>query len=103
MRDAGVPEREIRRTLADLCGVRYQAVQQWFSGDTKKISPEHLAVIAKHYKVSLMWLITGEGSKTDQPSDVTEQSLLKAWRTLPPSVKEAVLVQLRAMSTAKRD
>jgi hypothetical protein len=42
--------------------VTVQAVAAWFTGDTKKISPEYLAIIAKHYRVDLYWLITGEGS-----------------------------------------
>lgn len=58
---AEVPDRQRRRKLADLCDISPQAVAQWFSGDTKKISPEFLAKIARQYRVDLDWLITGKG------------------------------------------
>ena len=49
LKQNGVPAREVRRKLADICGISYQAVSQWFSGSTKNIESAHLAKIAKEY------------------------------------------------------
>jgi transcriptional regulator with XRE-family HTH domain len=61
VRDAGVPDRVRRSTLAKLCGVSVQAVRDWEEGKTKNIRHEHLVKIAKRYGVSLEYLITGSG------------------------------------------
>ncbi|MFG8479014.1 LexA family protein [Pseudomonas aeruginosa] len=57
----GVPKRQIKTTLKDVCGVSYPAVSQWFSGKTKSIRNEHLMAIAKAYGSSVDWLISGKG------------------------------------------
>lgn len=67
MKKNDVPERKIRRTLADLCGISPQAVKQWFDGSTKKISPEYLAKISETYGEPLDWLITGTHKPTHRP------------------------------------
>lgn len=58
----GVERRRFRRELAAVCGISHQAVSQWVSGETGNIKNEHLAKIAKHYKCSIDWLITGRGA-----------------------------------------
>lgn len=68
VRDAGVPDRNIRSTLAKLCGISVQAVRDWSEGKTKNISHEHLIKIAARYRVSLDWLITGTGSVVSEPA-----------------------------------
>lgn len=60
---AGVPERRLKRVLADLCGVTYQAVAQWFDGQTNRISPEYLSKIADEYGVTMEYLVNGAGKK----------------------------------------
>lgn len=80
--DAGVPLRKQRRTLADLCGITPQAVAQWFTGDTKKISPEHLEKIARKYDADLHWLIAGKGSMRLQHQNV-EPATFAAGRKVP--------------------
>lgn len=60
---AGVPERRLKRVLADLCGVTYQAVAQWFDGQTNRISPEYLSKIAKEYGVTIEYLVNGSGKQ----------------------------------------
>ena len=82
---AGVPERQQRRALSDLCGVSPQAVAQWYSGDTKRISPEYLAQIARRYKVDLDWLITGRGVMA--PREEEKLTPIYSWEEegeLPP-------------------
>jgi transcriptional regulator with XRE-family HTH domain len=60
---SGVPERRLKRVLADLCGVTYQAVAQWFDGQTNRISPEYLSKIANEYGVSMEYLVNGTGKQ----------------------------------------
>ncbi len=57
----GIPKRGMRRALERTCGISYQAVSQWFTGETSNIKNEHLAVIAHEYGSSLDWLISGKG------------------------------------------
>ena len=82
---AGVPERQQRRALSDLRGISPQAVAQWYSGDTKRISPEYLAQIARRYKVDLDWLITGRGVMA--PREEEKLTPIYSWEEedeLPP-------------------
>ncbi|MEX6662464.1 XRE family transcriptional regulator [Pseudomonas sp. W2-17] len=63
MSEAGCPPRQIKPSLAIICGVSYQAVNQWFSGEVANIRIEHLIEISKHLNVSLDWLVTGESAE----------------------------------------
>ncbi len=51
----------MRRALQRTCGISYQAVSQWFTGETSNIKNEHLAAIAQEYSSTLDWLISGKG------------------------------------------
>ncbi|MDP5677872.1 helix-turn-helix transcriptional regulator, partial [Pseudomonas aeruginosa] len=66
---SGVPKRQIKTTLKDVCGISYPAVSQWFSGKTKSIRNEHLMAIAKAYGSSVDWLISGKGEMFDPGAD----------------------------------
>ncbi|HET8729757.1 MAG TPA: S24 family peptidase [Moraxellaceae bacterium] len=57
----GVPDRKIRRELAETCGIAYQSVYGWFTGDTKSIEAAHLAKVAKRYGGNLEYLVSGIG------------------------------------------
>lgn len=61
---AGIGKRELRRELAEACGISYQSASQWFTGKTKDISAENLSKVAKRLNVSLEWLLTGKGSSS---------------------------------------
>jgi len=63
----------MRRALQRTCGVSYQAVSQWFTGETSNIKNEHLAEIAKKYGSSLDWLISGMGSMIADQSHTNTQ------------------------------
>lgn len=63
MAEEGVQPRQIKRSLANICGVSYQAVNQWFSGEVSNIRNEHLVTIARYLDVTVDWLITGQGPK----------------------------------------
>ncbi len=59
----GVKPREVRRTLSNACGISYEAVRQWFVGDTANIKNEHLMRIAMVFRTSVDWLLTGNGQR----------------------------------------
>lgn len=56
-----VPKRKQRQALADVCGIKHQAVRQWFTGDTNNIAAENLYKIAKRFSSSVEWLVAGDG------------------------------------------
>lgn len=61
---AGIGKRELRRELAEACGISYQSVSQWFTGKTKEIDADNLLKVAKRLNVPLEWLLSGRGSPT---------------------------------------
>lgn len=70
----GVKPRSIKPTLAKSCGISYEAVRQWFAGETNSIKNEHLVAIAKTYKTSVDWLLTGTGEMDAGPAGSEEQA-----------------------------
>lgn len=78
--DKGVPRRKIKRALADACDTSYQAVRDWFTGATEKISPKYLAIIAKEWGSTTDYLITGDTSSLKDPTEQIESQINK----LPP-------------------
>jgi transcriptional regulator with XRE-family HTH domain len=69
----GVPRRSVRRELANTCEISYEAVRQWFSGDTANIRNEHLVSIARKYKVTVDWLLSGDPSELNKPDTAQER------------------------------
>lgn len=63
--------------VARRCGLSRNAVAKWESGAAFPI-PEHLAVVAELYRVSLDWLVRGQ----DETSSGDEESLLAAYRAM---------------------
>lgn len=57
----GVKPRSIKPELAKACGISYEAVRQWFAGETGNIKNEHLIAISRRYKTTVDWLLTGIG------------------------------------------
>jgi len=57
----GIKPRNMRSELSKACGISYQAVSQWFSGETANIKNDNLAAIAETYGSSVDWLLTGKG------------------------------------------
>lgn len=56
-----VGSRGIRRAIADACGISYEAVRQWFSGNTGSIRNENLIAIAETFDTTIDWLLAGDG------------------------------------------
>jgi len=68
---AGVDKKNVKSTLAQVCGITPQSVHGWFSGSTKNPSAECIASVALHYGSDAVWLITGKPS-TERGSSYTE-------------------------------
>lgn len=96
--DTDVGERQIKTTLADICGIKYQAVQQWFL--TGNPSPTNLAAIAKHYNANLMWIITGEGQKRGINLSDDEYAIISGWRKFPAESLDLIIRQQKAFLQA---
>lgn len=56
--------RNVKRDIANTCGISYEAVRQWFAGDTENIKNENLVALAEGYDTSVDWLLSG---KDDPP------------------------------------
>lgn len=66
--------RGVKRDISKTCGISYEAVRQWFAGDTGNIKNENLLAIAAGYDTTVDWLLSGEGEppfrSTEEPSNV---------------------------------
>ena len=57
--DTGV--RGVKRQISTTCGISYEAVRQWFAGDTGNIKNENLLAIAEGFDTTVDWLLVGSG------------------------------------------
>ncbi|WP_460139694.1 XRE family transcriptional regulator [Pseudomonas sp. S2_E01] len=76
--------RGFKRDIATTCGVSYEAVRQWFAGDTGNIKNENLVAIAEGYDTTVDWLLSGKGEPpsrkvvdTPKPSNKSSADLVK--------------------------
>lgn len=53
--------RSVKRDIATTCGISYEAVRQWFAGDTEHIKNDNLLAIADGYDTTVDWLLVGKG------------------------------------------
>ncbi len=60
-RRPGISSRGVKRDIANTCNVSYEAVRQWFAGDTGNIRNENLAALAEGYDTTVDWLLSGKG------------------------------------------
>lgn len=70
--DVGV--RGVKRDIANTCGISYEAVRQWYAGDTENIKNENLISLADGYDTTVDWLLSGKGEppRKKQPQDQPE-------------------------------
>ncbi|ATR83038.1 Cro/Cl family transcriptional regulator [Pseudomonas sp. HLS-6] len=70
--------RSVKRDIATTCGISYEAVRQWFAGDTENIKNENLVAIADGYDTTVDWLLSGKDEpprKRDLgPTGISRQS-----------------------------
>lgn len=53
--------RGVKRAIASACGISYEAVRQWYAGDTGNIKNENLAAVAEKFDTTVDWLLSGDG------------------------------------------
>ena len=100
--NAGVGERQVKSALAEIGGIKYQAVQQWFGSNNP--APDNLAAIAKAYDANLMWIITGEGEMYQTTLEGKELDVVGKWREFPEDSRRMILAQhLAFMESLKGD
>ncbi|WP_426134869.1 XRE family transcriptional regulator [Pseudomonas sp. PWP3-1b2] len=66
--------RGFKRDIATTCGVSYEAVRQWFAGDTGNIKNENLVAIAEGYDTTVDWLLSGKGEPPSRKAADTPKS-----------------------------
>ncbi|MEE4662739.1 S24 family peptidase [Pseudomonas alliivorans] len=53
--------RGVKRKISSTCGISYEAVRQWFAGDTGNIKNENLLAMAEGFDTTVDWLLIGKG------------------------------------------
>ena len=53
--------RGVKRLISTTCGVTYEAVRQWFAGDTSNIKNDNLLALARGLDTTVDWLLDGAG------------------------------------------
>lgn len=87
-----------RLQLAELCNVKYQAVQQWerepVDGGSQSTAPkrERLRAVARALGVTEQWLLTGTDSDGN-PADPNEDQLVDLYRRMSPEWQAHLLEQ----------
>lgn len=61
----GIPKRSIKRELAAACGLSYEAVRKWYSGQSNNIRNDNLTAIAKKFNTTTDWILTGKEAKSN--------------------------------------
>ena len=74
--DIGV--RSVKRDIATTCGISYEAVRQWFAGDTENIKNENLIALADGYDTTVDWLLSGKGEPPRRKNGAQAPELAEA-------------------------
>ncbi|MBN4175019.1 Transcriptional regulator, Cro/CI family [Pseudomonas savastanoi pv. glycinea] len=53
--------RGVKRKISSTCGISYEAVRQWFAGDTGNIKNDNLLAMAEGFDTTVDWLLIGKG------------------------------------------
>lgn len=101
-RKPAIGPRGFKRDIATTCGVSYEAVRQWFAGDTGNIKNENLVAIAEGYDTTVDWLLSGKGeppsrrvvdtpkSSNKTSADLVRQMLAKHGRGLSEEARARI-------------
>lgn len=98
-----VGARGFKRDIATTCGVSYEAVRQWFAGDTGNIKNDNLSAIAEGYDTTVDWLLSGKGEPprrsiagktsvepTKSAADLVQQMLAKHGKNLSDDARQKI-------------
>ena len=101
-RKPDVGARGFKRDIATTCGVSYEAVRQWFAGDTSNIRNENLVAIAEGYDTTVDWLLSGKGEPPTRKApklqdeskkssaDIVQQMLAKHGKSLSEDARQKI-------------
>lgn len=53
--------RGVKRSISTTCGISYEAVRQWYAGDTGNIKNDNLLAMAEAFDTTVDWLLCGKG------------------------------------------
>lgn len=70
-RKPAIGVRNVKRDIATTCGISYEAVRQWFAGDTENIKNENLVAISEGYDTTVDWLLSGKGEPPRRKESAT--------------------------------
>jgi transcriptional regulator with XRE-family HTH domain len=95
--ERGEPLRGRRIMLARVAGVSGEAARKWLSGESIP-AMEHAATIARHFNVSVQWLLTGQTDPKVEAGTLTDEEIahIERLRCLPPSERARVFRALDA-------
>jgi phage repressor protein C with HTH and peptisase S24 domain len=106
-----VGARGFKRDIATTCGVSYEAVRQWFAGDTGNIKNDNLSAIAEGYDTTVDWLLSGKGEpprrsiagKASEPTksaaDLVQQMLAKHGKNLSEDARQRIAEAVEETAT----
>jgi phage repressor protein C with HTH and peptisase S24 domain len=107
-----VGARGFKRDIATTCGVSYEAVRQWFAGDTGNIKNENLSAIAEGYDTTVDWLLSGKGEPprrtiagkapvepTKSAADLVQQMLAKHGKNLSEDARQRIAEAVEETAT----
>ncbi|UZD96248.1 Cro/Cl family transcriptional regulator [Pseudomonas corrugata] len=83
--------RGVKRQISNTCGISYEAVRQWFAGDTGNIKNENLLAMAEGFDTTVDWLLIGKG---DPPRRSAQSNVLVGDFTNKRREDEIVIPQL---------
>lgn len=110
-RKPSIGVRSVKRDIATTCGISYEAVRQWFAGDTENIKNENLVAIADGYDTTVDWLLSGKGepprkkasvdkdesSPTQMSSaEIVRQMLERHGKALPEEARKKIVQAVEA-------
>lgn len=111
-RKPSIGVRSVKRDIATTCGISYEAVRQWFAGDTENIKNENLVAIADGYDTTVDWLLSGKGepprkkasadkveSNSAQPmssAEIVRQMLERHGKALPEEARKKIVQAVEA-------
>lgn len=107
-----VGARGFKRDIATTCGVSYEAVRQWFAGDTGNIKNDNLSAIAEGYDTTVDWLLSGKGEPprrsiagktsvepTKSAADLVQQMLAKHGKNLSDDARQRIAEAVEETAT----
>lgn len=85
-----VGQRGVKRAIANACGISYEAVRQWFSGDTTSIKNENLIAISEKFDTTVDWLLSGDGEPPRKSSIIPIENADSSQSHISHESKQAI-------------